>query len=103
MMSHLAGDRGDASLPSPSLSSNAGFSPVNTSNCDYGILFSSEYFLFPLKPFPSHELPFLFSLLYPVVIRGFCFSIDLENFLPGIQILASDVRLRDNGPLLALG
>lgn len=68
-----------------------------------GSLFSSEYFSSTLKPFPSHELPFLFSLLCPVVIRGFCFHTDLENFLPGIQILASDVRLRDNGPLLALG
>lgn len=68
-----------------------------------GGLFSSECFSFTLQPSPSHELPFLCSLLYPVVIRGFCFYTDLENFLPGIQILASDVRLRDNGPLLALG
>lgn len=65
--------------------------------------FPQNIFSFTRKPFPSHELPFLFSLLYPVVIRGFCFYIDLDNFLPGIQILASDVRQRDNGPLLALG
>lgn len=81
--------------------------PVNTSNCTVlGIScfsFSTIFFVYSFKPFPSHELPFLFSLLYPVVIRGFCFFTDLENFLPGIQIPSSDVRTRDNGPLLALG
>lgn len=71
--------------------------------CARGIWFSQKFFIYAFKPFPSHEHPSVFSLLYPVVIRGFCFYTDLENFLPGIQILSSDVRMRDNGPLPALG
>lgn len=64
---------------------------------------STVFFIYSFKPFPSHELPFLFPWLYPVGIRGFCFHTDLESFLPGIQIPASDVRAGDNGPLLAAG
>lgn len=87
------------------------FSPANTSNCTalgvFGFLrnfsFSQKCFVYTFKPSPSHEHRSLFSLLHPVVIRGFCFYTDLENFLPGIQILSSDVRMRDNGPLPALG
>ena len=86
-------------------SSNAVFFPSKCKklSCARGIWFSQKFFIYTFKPFPSHEHPSLFSLLYPVVIRGFCFYTDLENFLPGIQALSSDVRMRDNGALPALG
>lgn len=57
----------------------------------------------PFKPFPSHEHLSVLFFTDPVVIRGFCFILIWKTSFLAFRFSLSDVRVRDNGPLPALG